>query len=109
MARHDVLVLPSLHEGFGLVITEAMAQGLVVITTPHTAGLDLITDGIDGFLVPIRSPEAIEEKLVTLRDPDRRRAMQEAARAKANTYTWENYRQRLVRLAREVVDTRADS
>ena len=67
MSRHDVLVLPSLHEGFGLVMTEAMSQGLVVITTPHTAGPDLITDGVDGFVVPIRSAAAIEEKLEILR------------------------------------------
>ena len=74
MSRHDVLVLPSLHEGFGLVMTEAMAQGLVVITTPHTAGPDLITDGVDGFIVPIRSAAAIEEKLaLLLREPDRLR------------------------------------
>ncbi|CAN5411706.1 N/A [soil metagenome] len=105
MSHHDVLVLPSLHEGFGMVITEAMAQGLVVITTPHTAGPDLITDEIDGFLVPIRSAAALEEKLALLqRDRERLRAMQEAAWKKAQGYTWENYRQRLVRLAREVVD-----
>jgi alpha-maltose-1-phosphate synthase len=109
MAHHDVLVLPSLHEGFGLVMTEAMAQGLVVITTPHTAGPDLITDGADGFLVPIRSAVAIEEKLVLLRhDHDRLYAMQAAAREKAKACTWENYRQRVVALAREVMDTRAD-
>ncbi len=109
MSRHDVLVLPSLHEGFGLVITEAMGLGLVVITTPHTAGPDLITDGVDGFVVPIRSAAAIEERLaLLLRDRDRLRAMQEEARDKALTYTWENYRQRLVRLAREVVDTRVE-
>ena len=110
MSRHDVLVLPSLHEGFGLVMTEAMAQGLVVITTPHTAGPDLITDGVDGFLVPIRSVEAIEETVaLLLRDRDRLKSMQKAARRKALGCTWENYRQRLVRLAREVVDTRVDS
>ena len=38
-----------------------MGQGLVVITTPHTGGPDVIADGVDGFLVPIRSAEAIEE------------------------------------------------
>jgi starch synthase len=108
MARHDVLVLPSLHEGFGLVMTEAMAQGLVVITTPHTAGPDLITDGADGFLVPIRSAVAIEQKLMLLRhDHDRLCAMQAAAREKAKARTWENYRHRVVALAREVMDTRA--
>ncbi len=110
MGRHDVLVLPSLHEGFGLVMSEAMSQGLVVITTPHTAGPDLLTDGVDGFVVPIRSAAAIEEKLALLvREPNRLRAMQAAAQEKARLCTWENYRQRLVHLAREVVDTRADS
>ncbi|MEO8044438.1 MAG: glycosyltransferase family 4 protein [Spartobacteria bacterium] len=110
MSRHDVLVLPSLHEGFGLVMTEAMAQGLVVITTPHTAGPDLITDGVDGFIVPIRSAAAIEEKVaLLLREPDRLRTMQTAAQEKARTCTWENYRQRLIHLAREVVDTAVES
>jgi alpha-maltose-1-phosphate synthase len=109
MARHDVLVLPSLHEGFGLVMIEAMAQGLVVITTPHTAGRDLIADGVDGFLVPIRSAAAIEEKLALLRDDrDRLHTMQLAARAKARACSWENYRRRLVALAREVMDTRVE-
>ena len=109
MAQHDVLVIPSLHEGFGLVITEAMGLGLVVITTPHTAGPDLITDGVDGFVVPIRSSAAIEEALAhLLRDPDRLAAMQEAARRKAQAWSWENYRQRLAQLAREVVGTRVE-
>ena len=110
MAQHDVLVLPSLHEGFGLVITEAMGLGLVVITTPHTAGPDLITDGVDGFVVPIRSSAAIEEALAhLLRDPDRLAAMQEAARRRAQAWSWENYRQRLAQLAREVVGKRVES
>ncbi|MBA3831731.1 MAG: glycosyltransferase family 4 protein [Chthoniobacterales bacterium] len=105
MSRHDVLVLPSLHEGFGLVMSEAMSQGLVVITTPHTGGRDLIVDGVDGFLVPIRSADAIEEKLALLgRDRDRLAAMQEAAQRKAASLTWENYRQAIVHMAREVME-----
>jgi len=104
MARHDVLVLPSLHEGFGLVLSEAMSQGLVVLTTPHTAGPDLITDGVDGFIVPIRSAEAIEEKLALLaRERDRLLAMQAAAAHTAAALTWENYRQGIVQVAREVM------
>jgi glycosyltransferase involved in cell wall biosynthesis len=104
MCNHDVLVLPSLHEGFGLVMTEAMGQGLVVITTPHTAGPDLITDGVDGFMIPIRSSAAIAERLaLLLRDRDRLRAMQAAALRKASVFSWENYRQRLAQLARQLV------
>ncbi|MBE7212609.1 MAG: glycosyltransferase family 4 protein, partial [Gluconacetobacter diazotrophicus] len=63
MARQDVLVFPSLFEGFGLVILEAMSRGLPTVATAHTAGPDVIEDGADGFLVPIRSADAIAEKL----------------------------------------------
>jgi glycosyltransferase involved in cell wall biosynthesis len=104
MQQHDVLVLPSLFEGFGLVIPEAMAQGLVVIATAHTAGPDLIDNGIDGFIVPIRSAEAIAEKLEMLaQDRDQLREMKLAARKKAARLRWEDYRRRLVEMAREVV------
>lgn len=96
MAAHDVFVFPSLFEGFGLVLLEAMAMGLPVITTPHTAGPDLIDEGTEGFIVPIRSAGAIAEKLELLRaDPALRRAMGEAARLRAERSTWENYRRNL--------------
>ena len=97
MERQDVLVFPSLFEGFGLVILEAMSRGLPVVTTAHTAGPDLIEDGRDGFLVPIRSAAAIAEKLETLhRDRARLAAMREAACAKAAAWTWDTYRRLLV-------------
>lgn len=93
MRAHDVLVFPSLFEGFGMVITEAMSQGLPVITTSHTAGPDLIENGRDGFIVPIRSSAAIAEKLTFLREnPDELGAMKIAAWNKAKTLSWENYR-----------------
>ena len=105
MARHDVLVFPSLFEGFGLVILEAMAQGLPVITTPHTAGPDIIEDGIDGFIVPIRDATAIAEKLeLWVRDRTRLAAMSEAARATAARFSWASYRRRLVDAVSEVLE-----
>jgi alpha-maltose-1-phosphate synthase len=104
MQRHDVLVLPSLFEGFGLVILEAMAQGLVVIATPHTAAPDLIDDGIDGFIVPIRSAATIAERLeLLLQDSARLHEMKLAARRNAELHRWADYRQSLARLARDVV------
>lgn len=107
MRAHDVVVFPSLCEGFGLVITEAMSQGTPVITTAHTAGPDIITDAVDGFLVPIRSAEAIAEKLEILaRDRDRLRALKIAAREKARSLRWKDYRRRLVALAQEVMNNR---
>jgi alpha-maltose-1-phosphate synthase len=104
MSRHDVLALPSLHEGFGLVILEAMAQGLVVITTPHTAGPDLIADAVDGFIVPIRSSEAIEERLTRLIvDKKLLAEMKLAARRKAEMRPWETYRQEFASMARALI------
>lgn len=106
MRQHDVLIFPSLFEGFGLAITEAMSQGIPVITTAHTAGPDIIDDGVDGFIVPIRSAEAIAEKLELLaRDRERLRAMKICARKKAQIHRWENYRRALVTVAQEVMNS----
>ena len=100
-----MLVFPSLFEGFGLVVTEALSQGLPVITTSHTCGPDVLTEGQDGFIVPIRDPQAIAEKLELLhRDRERLRAMSEAARKKAETLTWESYRQGVVAVVRETLE-----
>lgn len=97
MRSHDVLVFPSLFEGFGLVVTEAMSQGLPVITTEHTCGPDIITDGKDGFIVPIRSSESISQKLELLaRDRDLLAEMRQNALKTAKANTWERYKERLV-------------
>ncbi|OKH22662.1 glycosyltransferase family 4 protein [Chroogloeocystis siderophila] len=104
MSHHDVFVFPSLFEGFGLVILEAMAQGLPVITTPHTAGPDIITDGEDGFIVPIRSAEAIAQKLNLLASNRKRLLeMSQAALQKASQYTWKRYGECLVKTIQNYV------
>ncbi len=61
MREHDVLVFPSLFEGFGMVITEAMSQGTPVITTDRTAGPDLITHGENGWLVEAGLTSALQQ------------------------------------------------
>jgi alpha-maltose-1-phosphate synthase len=104
MQQHDVLVLPSLFEGFGLVILEAMAQRLPVITTAHTAGPDVIAQGVDGFIVPIRSAEAIAARLDQLAsDRSLLGEMKQAAQEKSKLQRWENYRESLAQMARDLV------
>lgn len=66
MQKNDVLVFPSLFEGFGLVITEAMSQGMPVITTERTAGPDLITHDHDGWLIKAGSTIALQEAIEQL-------------------------------------------
>ncbi|WBL26396.1 glycosyltransferase family 4 protein [Zunongwangia sp. HGR-M22] len=60
MKEHDVLLFPSLFEGFGMVITEAMSQGTPVITTERTAGPDLIEHGENGWLMKAGSTVSLK-------------------------------------------------
>jgi glycosyltransferase involved in cell wall biosynthesis len=61
--RSDVFVFPTIEDGFGLVLAQAKAAGLPIITTDHSAGGDLIADGRDGWLIPIRSPQTLVSRL----------------------------------------------
>ncbi|MBX6765496.1 MAG: glycosyltransferase family 4 protein, partial [Rubrobacteraceae bacterium] len=92
----DVFVFPTLIEGMPLVVVEAMASGLPVITTPNGPG-DIVRDGVDGFLVPPRDVDAIEEKLKLLRRSEELRAeMGRNARQRAQEFTWKNYRNKVL-------------
>ncbi|MEO8481899.1 MAG: glycosyltransferase family 4 protein [Acidobacteriota bacterium] len=59
----DVFVFPTLEDGFGLVLTQAKAAGLPVLCTTNCAGADLIREGEDGWIVPVRSADAIADRL----------------------------------------------
>lgn len=103
MREHDVLVFPTLFDGFGLVILEAMAQGTVVIATPNCAAPEIFDDGKEGFIVPIRSPEAIAQRLTKLaEDRDLLARMSEAARLKAISLDWAGYRAKLLDAVRSI-------
>lgn len=89
----SVLVLPSIEEGLARVQAQAMACGLPVVATPNTGAEDLFTDAQEGFIVPIRDPGAIRERLEwMLQHPAGRRAMGEAARRRvADRSGWAEY------------------
>jgi glycosyltransferase involved in cell wall biosynthesis len=98
-AAADIFVLPSVEEGFGLVVLEAMRAGLPVLITSAVGAKDFVRDGVDGFIVPPRSPEALKEKIVWLLDhPEDRRRMGESARQQANSVQgWDDSATKLVR------------
>jgi glycosyltransferase involved in cell wall biosynthesis len=96
MRQHDVLVFPSLFEGFGLVITEAMSQGTPVITTDRTAGPDLITHNKNGWIVEAGSTIALQSQIEKLlENPESIIAAGRAAMEKAKERPWEKYGQEL--------------
>ena len=89
--QSDVFVFPTLVEGMPLVVLEAMACGLPVIVTANGPG-DLVRDGVDGFIVPQRDPDAISERLDRLYcDLELRLSMARNARQRALQFGWDNY------------------
>ena len=92
MREHDVLVFPSLFEGFGLVITEAMSQGTPVITTDRTAGPDVINPGKNGWLVEAGSTIALRAAIAELLDhPEKIALAGDAAMQTAGNRPWSVY------------------
>jgi glycosyltransferase involved in cell wall biosynthesis len=91
----DVFALPTIEEGSARVAQEALATGRPVVTTPHAGSW--VRDGVEGFMVPIRDPDALADALQRLRDDEPARAeMGRAARRRAEAFPWQRYRRRLV-------------
>jgi glycosyltransferase involved in cell wall biosynthesis len=81
----QMIVVPSRTEGFPLVIPEAMAAGLPVITTAVGAIPDFVKDGEDGFLIPPKDPQMLADRICRLLDDESlRRRMSERVRARAS-------------------------
>ena len=95
----DVLCAPSLEaESFGMVLIEAFAAGTPVVASAIAGYADVVSDGVNGVLVPPADPQRLAEELQSLHlEPERRAAMGAAARASAQRYAWS-------RVADEVAD-----
>ena len=101
MKENDVLLFPSLFEGFGLVITESMSQGTPVITTNRTAGPDLITHGENGWIVEAGNHIALREMIEQLIDkPEMIELNGRAAHKLAGARPWKMYG---IELAQKVI------
>ncbi len=93
----SVFVFPSLLEGLALVLLEAMACGLPVLATAASGAADVMTDGVEGWLLPRGDRQALMEKLIWCYEhPEALAAMGRAARRQAERCHWGRYRQGLV-------------
>ncbi len=93
MQESDVLVLPSLSDAFGLVVAEALACGLPVIVTPNTGVSEILNDGREGYIVPIRRADILAARLQTLHsDRELLAEMSRRAQETAARNSWQLYR-----------------
>ena len=106
LCQSSIFAFSSLVEGFALVIVEAMECGLPAVSYQCPCGpKDIITDGKDGFLVPVNDEQILADKICDLiEDENLRRQMAADARVRAQYYHVENIAQRWMDLFNEVIN-----
>ena len=103
MRKNDVFIMPSLADGFGLVIAEAMSQGMVTVATEHTALKD-IYNGRNSILIPPRNANKIYESILFLiNNPQKVRTIGLAALQYSKKNTWSKYRTLFYKILRSHV------
>ena len=106
LRRARLLILPSEWEAFGMVLLEAMAAGVPTLATAVGGVPEVLADGRAGVLVPYGDPDAMAAALLRLwTDPEERRRLVDAGKARVAEFTWDRSVQRLLDLFREVVNS----
>lgn len=105
LSRSHVKVLPSIQEGFGMVMAQAMACGCPVIASCNTGAVDLFEDGNEGFIVPIRNADALADRMQQLADnPELCKTMGLRALSRVNSIGgWGDYGQRAMSIYEELL------
>jgi glycosyltransferase involved in cell wall biosynthesis len=92
----DVFLLPTLADGFGMVVTEAMSQGVPVIASLNSCGPDIINHMVDGWLITPGDVSALVEQMKwCVQNRGQMASFSKAAREKASSWQWPQYRQKL--------------
>lgn len=101
----DVFVICSIEEGMAMVQPQAMACGLPLICTTNTGGDDLIDDGVNGFVIPIRQVQILKEKMEFLyTNKDKCKDMGiNALKTMQSDFSWKNYGIRAVTFYKQLI------
>jgi glycosyltransferase involved in cell wall biosynthesis len=101
----DCFVLPSRHDSFGMAVVEAMACGLPAIVSEMVGAREAIEEGTNGWVVPFENASALAERMAwCVENRGALAAMRPAARAAAERYGWDRYRERLAAVMAEILD-----
>ena len=109
MLESDVLVLPSIEDGFGMVVSEAASCGCPAIVSHNTGAADVIQEGVNGYVVPIRSPDLIADRLLRLAtDQGLRSALSTAAVERVRLQQgWGAYGDQMITVFSELIRSRS--
>lgn len=107
-SQGSVFCLASIEEGLAMVQAQAMACGLPVICTTNTGGADLVRNGVDGFVVPIRDVDALKEKILFFyNNRDACKTMGESARRRVSRgFAWSDYGDKMIQAYHHLLGTR---
>jgi len=108
-SNSSVMVLPSLADAFPLVVAEAMACGLPVIISENTGTAEAVTDGREGFVVPVHDRATLGERIERLyKNPELRSEMGLRAQDRARQMTWAAYGARALDAYRTIESRRLE-
>jgi len=109
-AEHEIFILPSLMEGMPLVLLEAMASGMPVVTSESSGMTDLVEDSHDGLFVIPGDSESLAAAIVRLcRDPELRLRLGSAAQEKMKRYSWNQAARRTEAVFHRALGTKPES
>lgn len=108
LAGAHIVLAPSLTEGWGTGVAEAMAVGAAPVATANRGALEIVRDGVDGIVVPVGDAAAIETALLSLiDDPARLARLRRAAYRRAQEFRWADRVDRLVDVYRDAQEAMA--
>jgi glycosyltransferase involved in cell wall biosynthesis len=105
LVASDVFVLPSLYEGFGIVILEAMAAGLPVISTNVGGPPNILTEGVNGYLVEVKNCGQIADRVIQILNDQRlKEKMSKNNLVEVKKYSWESVTAQVESLFKSIVN-----
>ena len=100
----SLFVLPSIEEGLSMTIAEAMACELPVICTTNTGGQELIDNGVEGFIIPIRDSKILSEKITwCYENREEAENMGILGKKKVRNFSWDVYGQRIIDIYKKIL------